>query len=63
MRPRHSEIEVTGWGDAHILSYPADESGPEIIVDDLLGALGVFALDLEAAEHGDGLGREADVGF
>ena len=26
MRPRHSEIEVTGWGDAHVLSF-SDESG------------------------------------
>jgi len=24
MRPRHSEIDVTGWGDAHVLSYPEE---------------------------------------
>ena len=35
MRPRHSEIEVTGWGDAHVLSF----SDEDVSLDDLGGEL------------------------
>jgi tetratricopeptide (TPR) repeat protein len=34
MRPRHSEIDVTGWGDAHVLSYPEEDDASGILDDD-----------------------------
>jgi tetratricopeptide (TPR) repeat protein len=37
MCPRESEIDVTGWGDSNILSYPDDESSPSALVDVFLG--------------------------
>jgi hypothetical protein len=33
MCPRESEIDVTGWGDTNVLSYPDDESSPSALVD------------------------------
>ncbi len=34
MRPRHSEIDVTGWGDANVLSFSDEEVDLDDLVDD-----------------------------
>jgi tetratricopeptide (TPR) repeat protein len=34
MRPRQSELDVTGWGDAHVLSVAEEDFGLDVLVED-----------------------------